>query len=80
MTDAIAQLPPLIASHVLLAAAAMALALLIGLPLGFASARRPRLAAIAVGFATAAAGFAAGWLSGTAAKPAAFTPAPVRVP
>jgi osmoprotectant transport system permease protein len=51
MSDALRQLPPLIASHVLLAAAAMALALLIGLPLGFASARRPRLAATAVGFA-----------------------------
>ncbi|HWI85966.1 MAG TPA: glycine betaine ABC transporter substrate-binding protein [Sphingomonas sp.] len=51
MTEALRQLPPLIASHVLLAAAAMGLALLIGLPLGFASARRPRLAAVAVGFA-----------------------------
>ncbi len=51
MSDALRQLPPLIASHVLLAAAAMALALLIGLPLGLASARRPRLATIAVGFA-----------------------------
>jgi hypothetical protein len=62
-----------------------------------------RAAAIAIGFATTAAGFAAGWLSGTglpllgslhghsaraighpnameAAKPAAITPAPVRVP
>ncbi len=52
MSEALRQLPPLIASHVLLAAAAMALALLIGLPLGLASARRPRLAAIAVGFAS----------------------------
>jgi len=51
MNEALRQLPPLIASHVLLAAAAMALALLIGLPLGLASARRPRLATIAVGFA-----------------------------
>jgi osmoprotectant transport system permease protein len=51
MSDTLRQLPPLIASHVLLAAAAMALALLIGLPLGFASARRPRLATVAVGFA-----------------------------
>ena len=51
MNETVAQLPPLIASHVLLAAAAMGLALLIGLPLGFASARRPKLAAISVGFA-----------------------------
>ena len=51
MGDALRQLPPLIASHVLLAAAAMALALVIGLPLGLASARRPRLATLALGFA-----------------------------
>jgi len=51
MNEALAQLPPLIANHVLLAAAAMALALLIGLPLGLLAARRPRLAAVAVGFA-----------------------------
>jgi osmoprotectant transport system permease protein len=51
MSEALRQLPPLIASHVLLAAAAMALALAIGLPLGFASARRPRLAAVSMGFA-----------------------------
>jgi len=51
VSEALRQLPPLIASHVLLAAAAMGLALLIGLPLGFASARRPRLAAAAIGFA-----------------------------
>jgi len=51
VSEALRQLPPLIASHVLLAAAAMGLALLIGLPLGIASARRPRLGAVAVGFA-----------------------------
>ena len=51
MSEALGQLPPLIANHVLLAAAAMALALLVGLPLGLASARRPRLAAAALGFA-----------------------------
>lgn len=51
MSDALRQLPPLIASHIMLAAAAMGLALLIGLPLGLASARRPRLAAVALGFA-----------------------------
>ncbi len=51
MSDVVRQLPPLIASHVLLAAVAMLLACLIGVPLGFASARRPRLAAVALGFA-----------------------------
>jgi len=51
VSEALRQLPPLIASHVLLAAAAMGLALLIGLPLGLASARRARLAAFSVGFA-----------------------------
>lgn len=51
MSEALRQLPPLIASHVLLAAAAMGLALLVGLPLGLASTRRPRLAALSVGFA-----------------------------
>jgi osmoprotectant transport system permease protein len=51
MNEALAQLPPLIANHVLLAAAAMALALLIGLPLGLLAARRPHLAAAALGFA-----------------------------
>ena len=51
MNDIVHQLLPLIASHVLLAAAAMGLALFVGLPLGLASARRPRLAAVAVGFA-----------------------------
>ncbi len=51
MGDALAQLPPLIASHVLLAAAALALALLVGLPLGVAASRRPTLAAVALGFA-----------------------------
>jgi len=51
MSEALHQLPPLIASHVQLAAAAMALALVIGLPLGLASARKPGLAAVALGFA-----------------------------
>ena len=51
MIDVLAQLPPLIASHVRLAAAALALALLVGLPLGIAAARRPMLAAIALGLA-----------------------------
>ncbi len=51
MTAALTQLPPLIASHLLLAAAAMALALLTGLPLALFAARRPRLRTIALGLA-----------------------------
>ena len=51
MSEALAQLPPLIAAHVLLSAAALLLALAIGLPLGLAAARRPRLAGVALGFA-----------------------------
>lgn len=51
MIAALLQLPPLIASHVLLAAAALALALLVGLPLGVAASRRPALATLALGFA-----------------------------
>lgn len=52
MKDALLQLPPLIASHVLLAAAALVLALLVGLPLGVLASRRPRLAGIVVGLAS----------------------------
>ena len=51
MIAAIAQLPPLIASHLLLAAAALGLALALGLPLGLLAARRPRLGAIVLGAA-----------------------------
>jgi len=51
MNAAFAQLPPLIASHLLLAVAAMALALIVGLPLGLAAARKPKLGAIVLGFA-----------------------------
>jgi osmoprotectant transport system permease protein len=51
MSDALAQLPPLVASHLLLAAAALALALLIGLPLALAASRRPSVAAVALGLA-----------------------------
>ena len=51
MGSALAQLPPLVASHLLLAAAAMAAALAIGLPLGLLAARRPRVAAVALGAA-----------------------------
>jgi osmoprotectant transport system permease protein len=42
MIAALGQLPPLVASHLLLAGAAMLLALVIGLPLGLFAARRPR--------------------------------------
>ena len=52
MTDALAQLPPLIASHLLLAGAAMLLALLIGLPLGLLAARRRRLGSAILGLAS----------------------------
>lgn len=51
MSGALAQLPPLIASHLLLALAAMALALAIGLPLGVMAARRPRLGTAVLGAA-----------------------------
>lgn len=51
MIAALGQLPPLIASHLLLAAAAMALALAVGLPLAVFAARRPRLRAISLGVA-----------------------------
>ena len=50
--DAIAQLPALLAAHVLLSAAALALALVVGLPLALVAARRPRLRRIALGFAS----------------------------
>ncbi|MDB5689625.1 MAG: transporter permease [Sphingomonas bacterium] len=48
---AFAQLPPLLAAHLLLSAAALVLALAIGLPLAIAAARRPRLAQVALGIA-----------------------------
>jgi len=48
---ALSQLPPLVAAHLLLSAAALALALIVGLPLAIAAARRPRLAQVALGFA-----------------------------
>jgi osmoprotectant transport system permease protein len=51
MIAALAQLPPLIASHLLLAAAAMACALLIGLPLGLVAARRARFGSVVLGAA-----------------------------
>ncbi|MDO6415667.1 ABC transporter permease/substrate-binding protein [Sphingomonas sp. BIUV-7] len=54
MIPALAQLPPLIASHLLLASAAMGLALLIGLPLGLLAARRPRFGSVILGAASLA--------------------------
>uniref|UniRef100_UPI003B3A433E ABC transporter permease n=1 Tax=Sphingomonas sp. TaxID=28214 RepID=UPI003B3A433E len=51
MSEALAPLPGLIASHVLLSAAALLLALAIGLPLALISARRPRVARVALGIA-----------------------------
>ncbi|TVV71282.1 ABC transporter permease/substrate-binding protein [Sphingomonas solaris] len=49
---ALGQLPGLLASHVLLSAAALGLALVLGLPLALAAARRPVLAQVALGFAS----------------------------
>lgn len=51
-TDAFARVPPLLAQHVTLAAAAMLLGLVIALPLGVAAARRPGFARIALGAAS----------------------------
>lgn len=51
MNSALAQLPALAASHVLLSAAALALGLAISLPLGIAAAKRPGLRRTALGFA-----------------------------
>ena len=50
--DAATQLPALLASHVLLSAAALALALLVGLPLALVAARRPAVRQMALGFAS----------------------------
>jgi osmoprotectant transport system permease protein len=49
VSEVLAQLPPLVASHVLLAAAALGLAMAVALPLALVAARRPRLATIALG-------------------------------
>lgn len=48
----LAQLGPLLASHVLLSAAALGLALLVSVPLAVLAARRPRLRGVALGFAS----------------------------
>ncbi|CAN5441837.1 glycine betaine ABC transporter substrate-binding protein [soil metagenome] len=52
MNEALARVPDLLAAHVQLSVAALALALLIGLPLAVAAARRPKLAKVALGFAS----------------------------
>jgi osmoprotectant transport system permease protein len=48
---ALAQLPSLVAAHLLLSAAALALALVVGVPLAVLAARKPRLGQVALGFA-----------------------------
>jgi osmoprotectant transport system permease protein len=50
--DVLARIPPLLASHVALSAAALALGLAIALPLAVWSARRPGVARAALGFAS----------------------------
>ncbi len=52
MTAAFVRLPELLAAHIQLSFAALGLALLIGLPLSVAAARRPALARIALGLAS----------------------------
>jgi osmoprotectant transport system permease protein len=52
MSDALARVPALAAQHLLLAMAALALALLIALPLGVRAARAPRLAGVVLGAAS----------------------------
>ena len=50
--DAMARVPDLLAAHVLLAASALALGLVVSLPLAIWSARRPLVARAALGFAS----------------------------
>ena len=52
MTEAFARVPPLLAQHVLLAGSALLLGILIAVPLGVVSARRPAVARVALGFAS----------------------------
>ena len=52
MTGALARLPDLLASHILLSAAALLLGLAISLPLAVAASRRPALARVALGVAS----------------------------
>jgi osmoprotectant transport system permease protein len=50
--DALGRVPPLLANHVLLSAAALLLGIAISLPLGIWSARNAAVARIALGFAS----------------------------
>ena len=50
--DALTRVPPLLASHVLLSAAALLLGIAISLPLGVWAARNPAVARVALGFAS----------------------------
>lgn len=50
--DALARVPPLLAQHVLLAIAALALGMVVSLPLALLSARRPKLGRIALALAS----------------------------
>lgn len=52
MNDAFARVPALAAQHLLLAMAALALALVIGVPVAIRVARAPRLAGVVLGFAS----------------------------
>ena len=52
--EALSRVPDLLAAHLLLAASALALGLVISLPLAIWSARRPTVARIALGYAAAA--------------------------
>ena len=52
IADALARVTPLLAQHVLLAGSALLLGILIAVPLGVVSARRPAVARIALGFAS----------------------------
>lgn len=50
--DALGRVPPLLAQHVLLSAAALLLGILISLPLAIVAARRPRAGSVILGFAS----------------------------
>ena len=50
--EALTRVPPLLAAHVRLSAAALALGVAIGVPLAIVSARRPAVARLALGFAS----------------------------
>lgn len=52
LAEVLGRVPPLLASHVLLSAAALGLAVLIAAPLAIWSARRPGVARVALGFAS----------------------------